>query len=177
MVYELDVYPTAMTRYTVLTDAVSGKVVKYYQKHCLLAHADKEHKHETPLNSVPPQGAEVTTAKDLMDVTRSLNVWRDNSTVYLIDGSRPMFKPGSFKLDNPIGAIWTLDAKSTNPNNLKVDQIKSTTNTWAKMQFLLITMQGLLLNIIPIPMREIQSMESEDLLFQLLMLMMKVAEG
>lgn len=132
LVYELDVYPTAMTRYTVLTDAVSGKVVKYYQKHCLLAHADKEHKHETPLNSVPPQGAEVTTAKDLMDVTRSLNVWRDNSTVYLIDGSRPMFKPGSFKLDNPIGAIWTLDAKSTNPNNLKVDQIKSTTNTWAK---------------------------------------------
>ncbi len=132
LVYELDVFPNAISRYTVLVDAVSGSVLKSYQRHCLLSNSKQAHTHALPKQEEPPQGAEVTTAKDLLDITRSLNVWRENSTVYLIDGSRPMFKPASFKLDNPIGAIWTLDAKNTNPNNLKVDQIKSTNNTWAK---------------------------------------------
>ncbi|MBP8724573.1 MAG: M4 family metallopeptidase, partial [Saprospiraceae bacterium] len=51
---------------------------------------------------------------------------------YMIDGSRPMFKSGSFTLDDPIGAILTLDAQFTNPNNLKVSQIRTTNNSWSK---------------------------------------------
>lgn len=61
---------------------------------------------------------------------RTINVWREGADVYLIDASKPMFKAGQFQLANPIGAIWTLDAKNSfNPFPGK-DQISSKTNNY-----------------------------------------------
>ncbi len=132
LVYEMDIYPNVMNRWLVLVDAVTGNIVKSRSNHCsLFAHATNcsgNHDHVTS----SPQGAETTVARDLFDINRTVNVWREVSTVYLIDASRPMFKASQFKLDKPVGAIWTLDGLNSNPNNIRVDQIKSTSNTWPK---------------------------------------------
>lgn len=129
LVYEFEIFSDVMHKWIVLVDAQSGKALKTISGNCKVhcQHLLKHNEHE--LN---PEGAEVSSGKDLFDITRSMNVWRDGSFLYLIDGSRPMFKASSFKLDNPVGAIWTLDGLNSKPNNIRVDQVKTSSNTWSK---------------------------------------------
>lgn len=131
LAFQLDVFPNAMKRWGVLVDAVSGKVLKAIQNQCLF-HMNLECDHSKNNEPFSPQGSETTNAKDLFDITRTLNVWRESGNVYLLDGARPMFKLAQFKLDDPVGAIWTLNGLNSNPNNIQVDQIKTTNNTWSK---------------------------------------------
>ena len=129
LVYALTIFPNPLKKYLVWVDAENGSIIKQRTDHCHLhVHTDAHCAH-TNFN---PEGAETSTGKDLFDITRTLNVWREGSFQYLIDASRPMFKSGSFKLDNPVGAIWTLDALNSNPDNLRVDQVKSSNNTWSR---------------------------------------------
>lgn len=129
LVYEFEIFSDVMHKWIVLVDAQSGKLLKTVSGNCKVhcQHLLKHGEHE--LN---PEGAEVSSGRDLFDINRSMNVWREGSFLYLIDGSRPMFKASSFKLDNPVGAIWTLDGLNSKPNNIRVDQIKTNSNTWSK---------------------------------------------
>ncbi|MCC6753125.1 MAG: M4 family metallopeptidase [Saprospiraceae bacterium] len=134
LVYEMLLYPSPVSRYLAWVDAQTGEILKLRTDQCKLhdGHANAcsgEHTSHPELN---PEGAETANALDLFDINRTINVWRDAGSLYMIDGSRPMFKSGSFTLDNPIGAIMTLDAQFTNPNNLKVSQIRTTNNSWSK---------------------------------------------
>lgn len=131
LVYQLDIFPNAMSRWIVTVDAVTGKTLKAMRNQCMFNFMDAENTTK-PVVQPGPLTAEKTTAKDLFDINRTIDVWRENGTVYLLDASRPMFKANQFKLDDPAGAIWTLDAKNTNPNNLVVDQISTSNNTWPK---------------------------------------------
>ncbi len=125
LVYRLDIFPNAMSRWLVTIDAVTGEILKALRNECMFHDPEKQIKPD-------PQTAEKTTAKDLFDITRTIDVWRQGSEVFLIDASRPMFKASQFNLNDPAGTIWTIDAKSSNPNNIIWDQIKTTTNTWAR---------------------------------------------
>lgn len=129
LVYELEIFPDLMKRWIVYVDAVGGNIVKAHAAQCMLHVSEPGHVCTAAPN---PSGSETTTAKDLFDVTRTLNVWREGSFVYMIDAARPMFKPSSFKLDDPVGVIWTIDGLNSTVDNPRVDQIRSSSNTWSK---------------------------------------------
>ncbi len=129
LVYELEVFPDIMKRWMVYVDALTGKVVKAQAAQCMLVAPGL---HKTCNESPSPTGAEITTPKDLFDINRTLNVWREGSSVYMIDASRPMFKASAFKLDDPVGVIWTLDGLNSTTDNPRIDQIRTSTNTWSK---------------------------------------------
>jgi len=77
-------------------------------------------------------GPTTATATDLNGVTRTLNTYLQNSTYYMIDASKTfMFNLAASPNmpDNPVGAIWTLDAQNTDLESL--DQISSLTNSWS----------------------------------------------
>ncbi len=56
---------------------------------------------------------------DLQGTTRNLSVWQANATHFLIDASKPMFKPGSDPVQQPQGAITIADARNKPINDLK----------------------------------------------------------
>jgi bacillolysin len=132
LVFQLDIFPNVMDRWLVMVDAVTGQIVKSRTNHCMIHFHGSACDTKHDLNMTSPQGAETTMARDLFDINRTVHVWREGGSVYLIDASRPMFKATQFKLDKPVGAIWTLDGLNSNPNNIRVDQIKTSSNTWPK---------------------------------------------
>ncbi|MEO6692093.1 MAG: M4 family metallopeptidase, partial [Saprospiraceae bacterium] len=83
--------------------------------------------------SFSPTGAETATATDLLNISQTINVWREGNTYYLIDASKPMFNSAMSKFpDNVIGGLITLDGKgrSIEDNSFGVDFISSSNNTW-----------------------------------------------
>lgn len=133
LVHELKIFPNPTQKYLVWIDAETGTILKQRSDYCHF-HSNVTNKcsHSESNSEFNPEGGETIVAKDLFDVNRTLNVWREGSFQYLIDASRAMFKSSSFKLDNPVGAIWTLDALNSDPDNIKIDQVKSNNNTWSK---------------------------------------------
>jgi bacillolysin len=75
-------------------------------------------------------GPATTTATDLNGVSQNLNTYLQGSTYYMVDASKPMFNIGQSPNmpDNPVGAIWTLDAQNT--DLVSLNQISSLNNTW-----------------------------------------------
>ncbi len=116
----------AMHRWTVYIDARSGAVVHKRQETCSLTH---DHVDAAPVLD----GPFTANATDLKGVSRLINTYQVGSTFFMLDGSRPMFKPASSKLpDDPVGGILTIDAKNTSPasGSFKPAHVTSTNNTW-----------------------------------------------
>ncbi|MBK9107553.1 MAG: M4 family metallopeptidase [Saprospiraceae bacterium] len=134
LIYEMVYYPTALSKYLIWMDAESGAILKFRKDQCNVhVHTTNECSHRDHVAELPsPQGGETTTARDLFDINRTIQVWREGSFQYLLDASRSMFKAASFKLDDPVGAIWTMDGLNSNENNIRMGQIRSNANTWAK---------------------------------------------
>ena len=145
LIYKTSILYNEFENWMVYIDARTGLVLKYLKTQCSFHAEDGPC---TPINNMKYlecnqkfnlqyhssdfalAGGETTIAKDLNGVDRTINVWREGADVYLIDASKPMFKAGQFQLSNPIGAIWTLDAKNSfNPFPGK-DQISSKTNNF-----------------------------------------------
>ncbi|MBK7358329.1 MAG: tandem-95 repeat protein [Saprospiraceae bacterium] len=141
LIYKTTVRCNSYENWMVYLDASTGQILKSTKTQCSFhiedAHGVCDRKvcsDEIKNGSNSPNseiaGGETTLAKDLNGVDRTINVWREGADVYLIDASKPMFKAGQFQLANPIGAIWTLDAKNSfNPIPGK-DQISSKTNNF-----------------------------------------------
>jgi len=114
LAYNLTVRPNLLERWTYFVDANTGEVLKKFNNTCSL---------NVPLKA---------TAKDLNGFSRTFNVQQISSTNYMIDTQRFMFKPTSKLPDDPIGAIWTIDALNSTSDNMKYDQIKSNSiNNWS----------------------------------------------
>jgi len=79
-------------RWVVLVDAESGGVRSAYS--------------EVATESVNGSGT------DLFGLTRPLNVWRDGSTHFLVNASKPMFDPSSMPPSNGVGVILIADARN-----------------------------------------------------------------
>jgi bacillolysin len=81
--------------------------------------------------SAPLDGPATANATDLNNVTRTINTYQKNGSYFLLDASRSMFAGGNIP-DDPKGAIWTINAQNTSPenNNFSMVQVSSSNNTW-----------------------------------------------
>lgn len=128
LVWKMELMANALERWTVYTDAHSGEVVHKRPETCSLSGG---HDHAMPLLD----GPFTANAIDLKGVNRLINTYQVGSTYYMLDGSRPMFKPGASMLpDDPVGGILTIDALNTSPalNTFKAAHVTSGNNSWNK---------------------------------------------
>lgn len=128
LAYEIKIMPNAMSYYTVYVDALASTVITHYSNICKSNHCNHNHNY-TP----SPLGAETANAVDLFGISRLINTWKEGSTYYMLDGSRPMFNLSKSTMpDEPAGGILTLDGMNTafNEKDFRVDHVKSSNNSW-----------------------------------------------
>jgi len=134
LVWQFSMFPSLIDRWEYFVNAKTGAILHKYQNICKFHHGTEGCHHEDTEQRLMADGPEVGSGKDLLGVTRTVNSYKVGSTNYLIDASKSMFKLSSSSLpDNPVGAIWTLDAFNTSPNenNFRYDNIKSSTKDFA----------------------------------------------
>lgn len=146
-------HPNLSNEWEYFIDAQSGEVIDAYKTLCQLhyngnKHTDKNTSisnkeiYEAPTlselqkttinakSSRPEVGPVSSIGIDLNNQQRTVHSYEisDNS-FFLIDASRPMFNAGRSNLPNdPIGAIWTIDAKNTYPENDNFETVHLTTD-------------------------------------------------
>ena len=145
LAYHVKVYPHVGEWLTYFIDAQSGDVIKHYSNLCKFhaAHGvESAAKNEIKKKSActhdhghlpPPDGPATAIAQDLFGSNVSINTYEVGNGFYMIDGSRNMFSPGASNLPNdPVGAIWTIDAFNTAPQNNSFDygHVTSGNNSW-----------------------------------------------
>lgn len=134
LAYELQLHPNDLHHWQLIVDAGTGEVIASHSKTCALypghlydAHACEEH-------PVVMDGATTTNDTDLSNTSRTVNAYQIGSNYYMIDVSRSgMFKADQSNLPNdPIGAIWTVDARnsSADQNSFEVYHCSNTNNNW-----------------------------------------------
>ncbi len=137
LAWHLTVFPSTLSRYEYFVDANTGEVIHSFSHSCNFV---GEHHHavngDCEENLPPVDGpTTVTGATDLFGIGRTLNTHNIGNTYYLIDSKRSMFNAAKSKLpEEPIGAIWTLDAFNTSPEKeatFNYDNVKSNNNTWS----------------------------------------------
>ena len=145
--YHVKVYPHVGEWMTYFIDAQSGKILKEYSNICKFhagsghaenehighAHATEETVEDEHTHMPPPDGPATAVAQDLFGSNVNINTSEGGNGFYMIDGSRSMFSPGSSNLPNdPVGAIWTIDAFDTAPQNNDFDygHVTSGNNNW-----------------------------------------------
>jgi len=105
--------PNVIEHWYYFIDAKTGEILEKYNTTCT-------------------DGPATAQATDLNGVSHTINTYLSNGTYYLIDASRSMYNSGQSQIpDNPVGAIWTLDAQNTNMNDLEVTHLTSNNNSWS----------------------------------------------
>ncbi len=149
--YHVKVYPHPGEWMTYFIDAQSGEIIKEYSNICQLhaGHIDSDHAHdcnahghhahnESVANDLVYEetvldGPTTATAQDLFGNNVNINTYEVGTNFFMIDGSRTMFSPGASNLPNdPVGAIWTIDAFDSSPqtNNFEFGHVTSGSNSW-----------------------------------------------
>lgn len=128
LAYQIHMIPNLKENWELFVDAQSGQIIDAHSNICRITH---DHAKESC--TISPTGAETASAIDLSNNTRTINVWKEGSTYYLIDASRPMFQASRSKFpDNPIGVLITYDFKNRNvETSNSADYITSTNNSWS----------------------------------------------
>ncbi len=149
LTWHITYYTSVLDRWESFVDAHTGEMVKTNYLTCTWARDGHHHgmkwSTEDPSKSnrvsaptaFPYAGDRTATGKDLNGQTKTIHVWSQNGTNYLIDASRPMFNSGASQMpDNPVGALITLDAGNTHPqnNDFKVGLPASSNNQWDPLQ-------------------------------------------
>lgn len=112
LTYYLHIRPNILERWVYFVDANSGEILNKYNYTCTL------------------DGPFTATAKDLNNVTRTINIQQLGSSYYMLDTQRPMYNKTSSKLpDRPVGGILTIDAQNTPSSKLKYSHIVSNNGT------------------------------------------------
>ncbi len=131
LIYFVKYRPNISSLKELYIDASTGQILSEINPLCnFVSHECFNHNHNEEL---APMGAETATANDLFNKSQTINVWKEGSTYYMSDASKPMFNASRSKFpDNTVGTITTLDAKNRNVegNSFSVDHITSTNNTW-----------------------------------------------
>jgi len=112
LAYRIVIRPNVIDHWVSFVDAKSGAIIEKYNMTCT-------------------DGPATAQAQDLNGVTQTIHTYQVGGQYYFIDASRPMFNVGQSQLpDNPVGAIWTLDANNTNEQNIQLTHIVSSDNSW-----------------------------------------------
>ncbi len=113
LAWHVSVRPNLIELWEYFVDAKSGTVIHQHNHTCSI------------------DGGRTATAKDLNGITRTINTYQAGTSYYFMDASRSMFSLGQSKFpEEPVGIIWTMDAKNTHGKDLKVDHIISGNNSW-----------------------------------------------
>lgn len=141
--------PNVFSRSEWFIDAQTGAVLNQFEHTCnLLGHfhaTNMEGKTESPLS---PKAAAATcvvdgpvnvSGVDLLGVNRSFTLggWQFGNQFTLEDASKPMFNPTASTMpSDPVGAIVTLDASNTSPENqnFNVGLVVSNSATFSNKQ-------------------------------------------
>jgi len=109
--YKIDVRPNPLDHFVYFINALNGTII-YKSNHTCTT------------------GPVVSTAADLNGVSHNFGTYQNGSTFYMIDISKSMYSAGLSQLpDNPIGAIWTIDAKNTDLTDFQ-HVTSSSQNVW-----------------------------------------------
>ncbi|MEL7219758.1 MAG: M4 family metallopeptidase [Bacteroidota bacterium] len=103
LAWSIQLLPHLASRWQLMIDAQDGKILRQLDHICHL---------------LPPNGPQIANATDLQGISRTVHSYRWNGQNYLIDASREMFDNFNSNFPNePQGAIWTIDANNTAPQN------------------------------------------------------------
>jgi len=162
LVWHLRFHPNVSNEWEYFIDAQSGEIIESYKTLCQLHYrgekGDKAHGHRhvkakmkaastvsngdrslTKLSSEETvfdrmQNGPVTSiSRDLNNFNQTVHAYELDNTFFLIDASRPMFSASRSSLPNdPIGAIWTINAQNTYPENddFEVIHLVNNNNNW-----------------------------------------------
>ncbi len=108
--WHVTVRPNVRDNWYYFVDAGTGKILEKY-------------------NNTHFDGPATATATDLSGASQSINTYLKSGSYYLIDASRKIFNSKSVMPGSPLGALWTVDANSTDLK--QVTQISSKNNTWS----------------------------------------------
>lgn len=143
LVWHTVFFTNAMQRWVYFVDAIDGSIIDSYLDICAL-HMDDHCSGHTEKTEIDLQsksasspgfadGPAVANAFDLHGVNRTINTYDVGGDFLLIDASRDMFNSQNSGIPNdPQGAIWTLSANNTSPENesFTAFQIVSPNNQW-----------------------------------------------
>lgn len=150
LAYHVVIHPDLVSRYEYFVDAQTGEVLDNFKSSCAFYHDHNQASCSTTtttsdlhielvsdldISAAPPTDGPFTAqGTDLNGVTRTIHTYQVGTTFLLIDGSRPMFGGATGLPDNPKGAIWTIDATNSSPENenFQVSHVTSNNNTWNK---------------------------------------------
>jgi len=140
-------HPNVSNEWEYFIDAQSGEIIDAYKTLCQLHyHTEFEDMEEVcnddNLNSnvnsnfnfnnqvnTPQNGPASSFATDLNGFTQTMNSYEIGNNFFLIDASRPMYNDSRSRLPNePVGAIWTINAQNTYPENDDFEAIHLVTN-------------------------------------------------
>jgi len=128
LAWAITLRPNVAHQWAYFVDAETGAILHQFNEICRL-----HHDHFEAADATAPLPPVTATARDLFNINRTFNVWRENDTLFLIDATRPMFNPARSNMpDEPNGVIWTIDGLNTSPVNddFIADHIRSTNNQW-----------------------------------------------
>lgn len=143
LAWRVTVRPNVFERWEYFLDGHDGTVLHFYRNSCQLHHSPTGEGCGHPATTGPEapaefkiMGDETAVAQDLLNINRTIHVWRHGSTYYMIDASKSMFNSSlsNFPHD-PVGVIQTLDAQNIPPDgegNLNIVPVTSFNNTWGK---------------------------------------------
>jgi len=144
--WHITTFPNVTERWECFVNATTGLIENAYKNSCSLvgcthgshAHHSKNHvaassKITTSKSSEIVGGPTTANAVDLQGITRTINVYEDGGTYFMIDASRPMYNSNASNLPNsPVGCIWTIDGDNKHPNSFSFEtfHVASNNNTW-----------------------------------------------
>lgn len=144
-------HPNVSNEWEYFIDAHTGEVIDAYKTLCQLhyhTHFDSNHKecasnqqqatsnlqlatsnYQPTTSKTPQNGPATSLATDLNGLTQTMNSYEIGSNFFLIDASRPMYNASRSNLPNdPVGAVWTINAQNTYPQNDDFNAIHLVTN-------------------------------------------------
>jgi bacillolysin len=114
LAWRLVVRPNFVERWNYFIDAKSGQILHKYNHTCAL------------------DGPARATGRDLNNATQTVNTYQKGNTFYLVDATRAMFNARASNMpDQPVGAIWTVDARNSKADDITIWQFASNNNTWS----------------------------------------------
>jgi bacillolysin len=126
LAWHVTAFANVMHRYEYFVDATTGQILHSYNHTCdFHGGLDKPHEHKPMVPNPPLDGATTLTLPDANGVARNLGVYAVtiprtgvNAGLYFADISRPMYNSTQSRMpDEPVGAVWTLNAFNSSPNN------------------------------------------------------------
>ncbi len=113
LTWHLTIRPNFLRRFEYFVDAISGEILNHYDHTC-------------------SNGPATAQANDLNGETQTIHTYQLGNNYFLIDASRPMYNSGQSQLpDNPVGAIWTINANNTSVgDNMNLTHYTSAGNAW-----------------------------------------------